>query len=177
MNSLGVILFLIYSVVLIFIKNIYVIAGLILIEFVFLILRKVRVRIRSILIFTTFVFLINFFLTDFLNALLIFLRLFSMYLGVILLVSLVGINNIAKTFGNIFHSKEIYLIISLALTFLPIMKTEVVSIRNSLVVKNYQLNLQNVLKNPKVYVIAFVNSLFLKVDNLEKVITSMGFEE
>lgn len=177
MNKVILIIFLLYSIFIVFIENIYIILSLLVIQFIILFLLKVKVKLKNIFLFITFIFLINNLLMDLESSLIISLRLISMYLIVIIALNMIGANNIAKILSSIFHSQELYLIISLSLTFIPIMKDEVNSIKKSLLVKNYEFNFINVIRKPKVFVVAFINSLFSKVRDLEKVIISSGFDE
>ena len=177
MNSIIVILFLVYSLLVVFINNIYILVGLLTIQLLFIIFRRINFGIKNLFIFLTFIFLINFILSDIFNSLIITLRLCSLNFALLIVINLVGIHNIAKVFRDLFFSQELYLIISLSLTFIPIMKDEIIILKNTLLVKNYSLNIVNILKNPKVFIVSFINALFLKVDDLEKVMITMGFED
>jgi len=175
MNSAILILFLLYSVIIVFIENIYIIMGLVLLEFLLLLLLKIKTRFKGIILFLLFIFIINMLLINISTSILITLRLLSMYLIVIIVISKIGVNNIASSFSKIFRSQNLYLIISIALTFVPIMKDEIFNIKKSLLVKNYSLNLINIIKNPKIIVVTFFHNLFARVSELEKTIIVSGF--
>lgn len=175
MNSLILIFFVLYSLIILFIDNLYIIFSFLLFEIIISILLKIKCNLKSTLYFICFIFLFNLFLINFNSAILISIRLFTMILIVNIVIKKIGVINIASTFAKIFHSKELYIIISIAITFIPIMKEEILNIKKSLLIKGYQLNLINIIKKPHVLVITFFRNLFLRVSELEKTLIAAGF--
>lgn len=175
MNSFLLILFLIYSLVIVFIENFNIIITLLLIELFIVLFLEIKFNLKNIVYFLIFIFFFNLLLTNLSNASIILLRLFTMYLIVLIVINKIGINNIALTFSKLFHSKELYLIISISLSFIPILKDEILNIRKTLLIKNYPCTLINVIKNPKIFVVTFFSNLFNRVSELEKIIITSGF--
>ena len=176
MNSLLLILFIIFSLIIIFISNIYVLLGLFLLSLFGIIIFKVKIQgLKGTLIFFLFIFVLNALLLSLFDSTIILLRLIIMYLLINLLVKKIGVLEIAGTISRIFHSKDLYLIISIALTFIPIFRDEIMDIKKSLIAKNFEWRFINILKNSKIIVITFFHNLFMKVDILEKVILSKGY--
>lgn len=175
MNKVIILLFLLYSLLIIFIDNLYIIVSIIFLEFILLCLLKVKVKFKTTFYFLMIIFIFNFLLINFNIALLILLRLLSMYLIVILVINKIGVNNLAYTLANFFHSKDLYLIISMSLSFIPILRDEVFNLKKSLLVKNYECSFVNILRNPKIFVVTFFHNLFTRVKELEKTLIAAGY--
>ena len=176
MNSVLLILFILFSLLIIFISNIYVLLGLVLLCFIGIILYKVKVEgLKGTVYFFLFIFGVNALLLNLYDSTIILLRLVIMYLLINMLIKKIGLLGIASCIANIFHSKDLYLIISIALTFIPIFRDEIVDIKKGLIAKNFDWRLFNIIKNSKILVVTFFHNLFRKVDILEKVILSKGY--
>lgn len=177
-NSLLFIIMLLFSVFLFFINNLYIVLGLFLILLLLSFLFKVRLPVYLPFLILLFInFLFNFLLSSIFDAILVTLRLVVMFMVVNLVIKKIGITSIGKIMGNIFHSRELELIISISLSFIPIMIKEIQSIKNSLKTKNFALNLKNIILKPHLFVITFFNNLLRRVNEMEKVFISRGFDE
>lgn len=177
-NSLLLIILVISSSVLFFINNFYVILGLLI--FVTILSLVFRVRLPLYLPFIILLlinFILNFWLSDIMMATMVTVRLIIMFISVNLIIKKIGTYNLAYTIGNLFRSKEITLIISIALSFIPIMIKELLEIRKSLITKNFPLNIKNVLRRPNVFIMTFFSNLFKRVSEMEKVLISKGVDE
>ena len=178
LNSLLFIIMLVFSFVLFFINNLYVILGLFLLLLIISIVFKVKLPIYiSFIILLIINFVVNMLLSSYLDALLVTLRLIIMFMLVNIFIKKLGVYNIGKIIGNILHSESIGLIISISLSFIPLMIKELSYIKNSLKTKNFNLNFKNIIKRPSIFVATFFNNLFKRVDEMEKVLMSKGYDE
>ncbi len=185
-NSILFLFLILFSFLLFFINNIYVIIGffvvdiflsILFISIILSIIFKVRLSIYLPFIIILFInFIMNLLLSSFLDGLIVTLRLIIMFIVVNLIIKKIGIYNIGYIIGNIFRRKEITLIISISLSFIPIMIKELSDIRRSLITKNYPLTFKNIIRKPSVFVITFFSNLFKRVNEMEKVLISKGIE-
>ena len=178
MNSLLLLFLIIFSFIIFFINDIFIISLLLMISILLCLLFKIRLPFYLPFIIILLInFLLNYLLSDINDALLVSERLLIMFVVVNIIIKKIGINNIGKVIGNIFRSKTLTLIISISLSFIPIMIKEINSIRNSLITKNFSLNFKNILLKPHIFVITFFTNLFKKVSDIEKVMISRGIDE
>lgn len=177
-NSLMLILLIISSSILFFINNLYIILGIFVIVSIISIVFKVKLPIYlPFIILLGINFGLNYYFGNLLDALMVTLRLFIMFIMVNLIIKKIGIYNLADTIGNLFKSKTITLIVAISLSFIPIMIKEISEIKKSLITKNCQFNLANLLKRPSVFIVTFFNNLFKRIDDMEKVLLSKGVDE
>ena len=178
LNSLLLIFLLVFSFLLFFINNIYIIIGLFVLTLILILIGKINLHLyKSFIVLIIINFLLNYLLSNINDALIVTMRLFIMFFMVNLIINKIGIYNLAKTIGNIFHNEDITLIIAISLSFIPIMIKELSEIRKSLITKNFPLTLKNVIIRPNVFVITFFSNLFKRVNDMEKVLISKGVEE
>ena len=177
LNSLLFIFLIIFSIILFFINNFYIILSFLIVSVLLSIIFKVKLPLYLPFIILLIInFLFNYLLSSLEDAILVTMRLLIMFIVVNLIIKKIGIVNIGKIIGNMFHSRELSLIISISLSFIPIMIKELSSIKNSLITKNFPFTLKNVLTKPQVYVVTFFSLLFKRVSELEKVLISKGVE-
>lgn len=178
LNSMMFIFLILFSFGLFFINNIYIVLGLFFIFFILQIIFKIKLPlVLPFIIFLLINFLMNYFLSSLLDATLVTLRLIIMFIIVNIFIQKVGIMMIGKIIGKIFHSKSLELIISISLSFIPIMIKEIKNIKDSLKTKNFSFNLKNMITRPHIFVITFFNNLFRRVNEMEKVFLSRGVDE
>lgn len=178
LNSILFIFLILFSFCLFFINNLYVVIGLLIVSIILSIIFKVRLPIYIpfiILLLINFIF--NYILGNLWDAFLVTIRLIIMFMVVNLIIKKIGIMGIGKTLGNTFHSKSLELMISLSLSFIPIMTKELKGIRDSLKTKNFLLNFKNIITRPHIFVITFFTNLFRRVNEMEKVFISRGIDE
>ena len=93
-------------------------------------------------------------------------------------------NNISEALYYMFYPlkifkiniKNISLIISIALTFIPILIDEAKSIKNALIIKGFDFNLKNVLTKPHIFLITYINGIFDRTDELERTLIMKAYE-
>ena len=71
---------------------------------------------------------------------------------------------------------EITLIITIAISFIPILESELGSIKNALMAKNFEFNLKNLLTRPHVFISTYVGAVFNRIDEIEKSLMAKAFE-
>ena len=112
------------------------------------------------------------------------LKLFNAVVLAYTVSRLMPISKISEGFYYLFYPlklvkvnvKSISLIISIALTFIPIMANEATEIRKSLMSKGFNFNIKNVFTRPHIFLITYFNNIFNKVDELEKSLLMKGYE-
>ncbi len=177
-NSLLFLFLIIFSLIIFFINNIYIVTIILIISIILSLFFKVKLPLYiPFIILLSINFILNYFLSDINSALLVVERLFIMFILVNLIINKIGINNIGNIIGNIFRSKTLTLIISISLSFIPIMIKELIEIKKNLVSKNFPLSFKNILLRPNIFVITFFTNLFKKVNEMEKVFISRGVSE
>lgn len=177
-NSILFLFLLLFSFVLFFVNNIYIILIFLALSIIICFLNKIKPPIYYTFIFLLFInFIINLILSGYYDAIVVTARLLIMFLIVNIIIKKIGIYNLSNVIGNILKSKTISLMISISLAFIPIMILELSMIRKSLICKNFNFNLKNVLTKPSVFITTFFTNLFKRVDTLEKVLISKGVSE
>ena len=97
---------------------------------------------------------------------------------------LLPISKISEGFYYLFYPlklfkiniKDLSLIISISLTFIPILSDEALNIRYSLLSKGFDFSLKNVLTKPHIFLITYLNSLFDRIEALEKALLMKAYE-
>lgn len=171
-KKVGILSFFIFSILVFFINNLHVLAAILLLETFFVLFFKISFKSFKYLIIVILpMFLINLLFSGLSLALLVLIRLLIMLLFVIILNHCFNATQIAYLLGDVFHSKDLFLIIVISISFIPIMQKEVHEIKKCLQVRGYKFNL----KNGYLLFITFVNNMFTKVSELEKIIISRGY--
>ena len=169
---------LIFSFVLFLINNFYIVTGILIVSVLISIKLKIKLPIyTSFVVLLLFNFTLNYLFSNFFNALMITERLIIMFVVVNIVIKKIGMNNIGKIIGKITKNEDLALMITISLSFIPILIKEVYEIRRSLVSKNFPLNFRNILFKPNVFVLTFFNNLFKRVGEMEKSFIARGVEE
>ena len=177
-NSLLLLVLIISSFLIFLINNTFILLGILLVVIILCLLFHVKLPIYlPLIIMITINFLLNYLFSNIDNAIIVSARLITMFILVNLIIKIIGINNIGEIIGKIFHSRNLAFIISISMSFIPIMIKEISDIKKSLYTKNFPLNIKNVLTNGHLFVICFFTNLFKRVDEMEKVLIAKGMEE
>jgi energy-coupling factor transport system permease protein len=112
------------------------------------------------------------------------LKLFNAIVFAYTISRLMPISQISEGFYYLFYPlklfkvniKNLSLIISIAITFIPIMSNEASEIKKSLISKGFNFNIKNVFTKPHIFLVTYFNNLFNKVDELEKALLMKGYE-
>ena len=170
-KKVGILSCFIFSILVFLINNLYILGSILLLEIFLILLFKISIKsIKYLIIIMLPMFLINLF-SGLSLALLVVFRLLIMFFLVVILNHYISSIQIAYLFYDIFRSKNLFLIIAISISFIPIMQDELREIKKCLKVRGYKFNL----KNGHLLFITFINNMFTKVSELEKIIISRGY--
>lgn len=188
-NMLLLILFFAFSIIIFMINNYYILLLFLLLNIIVLFITKTSIKsifklLYKNIIFVLFVFGCNLLFTSLDVAIMTSLKLFIAIVLAYTVSKLMPISKIAEGFYYLFYPlkllkidiKSIPLIISIALTFIPIMTHEAIEIKKSLISKGFKFNIKNVFTKPHIFLITYFNNIFNKVDELEKSLLMKGYE-
>lgn len=186
-NSLLLIIFFTYNIIIFSTNNIYFLGIILLINIITAIINKINLQKHLYFIYKNFLFIIfvitiNIIFSNLISSLILGLKLF-LCLDLTYIMSNILNNN--KLSNGLYYLlsplkllkiniDEIVLIISITLTFIPILNDELRNIKYSLKIKGISFNLKSLLK-PHIYLITFLNSLFNRLDEIEKALILKGY--
>lgn len=189
-NLIKFILFLIYTVGIFFIENYIVLASIAIFNLLLMIIVKININnainnLVKLLPFILFTVVVNILFADLEFAILIGVRLI-----LVCNLSYIFSKTITYTeFGEIIEKlmcpfkifgvnpKEIGLVITIALSFMPIMKSEFEQIRNVLKVKGIRPTNFNILKNLSLIFKPFFISVLQRLNEVEMSLKAKGWQE
>lgn len=187
--SIGLVLFLFYSILVFLIDNYLVLSLLFVLNIIGLLLVKVRLKkylkvLKMNFFIIIFIFLFNFIFGDLKLA---FLTSFKIYLVISTTYLFGHIYTPIKIADSFYYllsplklfkvdTKELSLIIAIALAFIPILSDEAKNIKMALLSKGIDFNLKNVITRPHIYLLTYFNNLFTRIDDLELSLKMKGYE-
>lgn len=127
-------------------------------------------------------FLCNLLLSGFDNALFVSKRFLVSLSLTYLLTCFLSLLDIGHVLGNFLrplrvfgiNTEKIVLIISVALTFVPVLISEGKILRKALIMKGYRPSLKNAIFEPDLFVAPFFNNIFNKIETMEKALLMKG---
>ncbi len=186
--SLGLILFLFYSIFIFLIDNIIILSLLFIINTIILLFKTNLKRYLKVLklnfFIIFFIFICNFIFGDLKLA---FLTSFKIYLVINTTYILGTIYTPIKIADSFYYLliplkifkidiKELSLIIAIALQFIPILSDEAKTIKLALLSKGLEFNFKNIITRPHIYLTTYLNSLFNRIEELELSLKTKGYE-
>lgn len=179
--ALVLVVFVIYSTALFFITNWYILLGLVIIE---LAIAKFNKFLWKNLGFVLIVMLFNLIYANLELTLLFGVRLFLAIEATYIISCLFTPAEFAHGFCLLLSPlklfrvdlKELELMLTIALTFVPILSREARIIKQSLHAKGFAFNFRNVLTRPQVYLVAYINSMFDRIETVELALRAKGYE-
>ena len=179
MKTLIIIFFLLFSILLYSISNNYLILELFFLTFFINIILKNNFKgFKNILIFVLLTIIFNLFFNSFLNSFFIGIRLFIIYFLTIIMNKYFSCKDLANCFSNLFflskNKKDLELIIAISISLIPIMISEISSIKKVLISKNFKFSFINVIKRPNIFLMTYLNNSFKRIDELELILKSKG---
>ena len=189
-NLIKFILFLIYSVGVFFVEDYRVLALILVFNISLMMIAKIRLKNAldntiKLLPFILFTIAINTIFADLRFSILIGVRLvlvcnlsyvFSKTISYMEFAEVIEkVVYPLKVFG--INPKEIGLMVSIALSFVPIMKNEFSQIRNVLKVKGIKLTVFNLLKNSGLVFKPFFISVMQRLNEIEMSLKAKGYQE
>ena len=188
-NVVKFILFLIYTISIFFIENYILLTLILFINISLMIISKININkaIKSLIKlmpFILFTVVINIIFVDLKFAILIGVRLI-----LVCNISYVFSKTISYTeFGEVIEKllfplkifkvnpKEIGIIITIALSFMPILKDELLQIKNSLKAKGMNMTNINLIKNANLIFKPFFVSVLQRINEVEMSLRAKGYE-
>ena len=146
---------------------------------------QIRSQTLHFLPFLLLTTLLNFLFTNQLSfSLLVGLRLFLVFNLSLLLSSVLTPLNLTNGFIYLlqplkfFHinPKNIALFFTITLAAIPLIFSELHAIKHTLLAKNFAFNLKNAFTRPQIFLISYFNSLWLKIDLLERSLKAKAYE-
>lgn len=179
--ALALVVFIVYSTALFFVTNWYVLLGLVIIE---LALAKFNKFLWKNLGFVLVVMLFNLIYSNLETTLLFGTRLFLAVEATYIISRLFTPAEYARGFCLLLsplklfrvNLTELELMLTIALTFIPILSREAKIIKQSLRAKGFAFNFRNVLTHPHIYLVAYINSLFDRIETVELALRAKGYE-
>lgn len=188
-NIIKFIFFLLYVISIFFIKNNIALIGALIINIVLILIYKINLKkllnsLSKISIFVLITALINVFVVDINYAIIIGIKLilvcsityiFSTTLSYMEFATI--IETLAYPLKLIgLNPKDIGLLITIALSFIPILKEELSRIKYVLLVKGFKINTINILKNTNIIFKPLFVSIMEKINEIEYSLKSKGYE-
>lgn len=188
-NVVKFILFLVYTISIFFIKNYILLTLILFINISLMIISKININkaiknLIKLMPFILFTVVINIIFVDLEFAILIGVRLI-----LVCNISYVFSKTISYTeFGEVIEKllfplkifkvnpKEIGIIITIALSFMPILKDELLQIKNSLKAKGMNMTNINLIKNANLIFKPFFISVLQRINEVEMSLRAKGYE-
>ncbi len=185
---LNLIFFFIYSILLFFVSNIYILGLVLLFNFIVSLILKITLKnhfkiIRKNLVFIMFIIICNLFFSNIHLALLVGIRLFLVIDYTYIMGCYFDSTKIRIAFKYLLYSLKLFkinidnltLIIAIALAFIPILVDEAQMIKLSLRSKGFEFNFKNLVTKPHIFVITFLNNLLDRLDELDKSLNTKAY--
>lgn len=186
--SILLLIFIIYSIFIFNISNYFILLIFFIINILISIILKIKVKVFlknliKTLPYIFFIIIINFIFSSVINSVLIGFRLFIVcnltYLFSYILTPMRISNAISYWLYPLKIFKvdilQISLIISIAVSFIPVLIDESINIKNSLISKNFKFNLKNLFQKPHIFVITYIKNIFERIEEMEKVLKAKAY--
>lgn len=188
LNVIGFILFIIYTSLIFFIKDYFMLAVVLFINIMLMIIFKISFKNTAIFLLKIFPFIL---FTAVINVLLS-----SLQYGIIIGIRLILVCNITYIFSRkmtprrmqfaierlllplrIFkvNTKDIGIMVSISIAFIPIVQKEFESLKYSLKSKGFELSFKNFIKNPNYILVPLITSIIRKTSEIEQSLISKGY--
>jgi energy-coupling factor transporter transmembrane protein EcfT len=177
-----------YSILLFIINNNWLLVLYILIELLFIIHYKINIyelltSLKLYLPVLILIFLFNLFFYNILSSLLISFKILLICNASFILSTIISITDLSKALSILlsplklfkYDTNNLVLTISLALTFIPILKDLITNIKKELIVRNFKLNFKNLITKPNIFLKTYLYQIFYKINELDKCLTSRLF--
>lgn len=188
-NIIKFVFFLLYIISIFFIKNNIALIGALIINIILILIYKINLKkllnsLSKISIFVLITALINVFVVDINYAILIGIKLilvcsityiFSTTLSYMEFATVIEILSYPLKLIGV-NPKDIGLLITIALSFIPILKEELSRIRYVLLVKGFKINTINILKNTNIIFQPLFVSIMERINEIEYSLKAKGYE-
>lgn len=188
-NIIKFVFFLLYIISIFFIKNNIALIGALIINIILILIYKINLKkllnsLSKISIFVLITALINVFVVDINYAILIGIKLilvcsityiFSTTLSYMEFATVIEILSYPLKLIGV-NPKDIGLLITIALSFIPILKEELSRIKYVLLVKGFKINTINILKNTNIIFQPLFVSIMERINEIEYSLKAKGYE-
>lgn len=188
-NIVKFIFFLLYVISIFFIKNNIALIGALIINIVLILIYKINLKkllnnLSKILIFVLITALINVFVVDINYAIIIGIKLILVCTITYIFSTTLSYMEFATVIETLayplkligLNPKDIGLLITIALSFIPILKEELSRIKYVLLVKGFKINTINILKNTNIIFKPLFVSIMERINEIEYSLKAKGYE-
>ena len=188
MDSLLIILFLVYSIILFFINNYIVLFSFLIINIILGIILKLDIAeylifLKKNILFIIMVVLFNLIFSDIISGLVIGYKLFILTNMGYMISKYYNNTRIRRGFYYILYPLKVFkididnlsLIITISLTFIPIFIDEINNSKLALKSMGCEFKIKNVFKYSAIFIITFLNKLLDRVDEIELYLIASGY--
>lgn len=185
-STIGVIIFLFFGVGIFFVNEIWILTGILLMQFGWVIYRKKFSYIKYFLTISPFALMtfgFNVIFGELSAAAVVLLRLLLLCNASFLISMTFSPLEMAQgVYGLLFwlawfgvDMKKVFLLLALVMSLIPLLTQEIKEIKMVLKSRNRKFKLLKFIARPGEYVVPFFNSIFSKVDDLEITLLSRGY--
>lgn len=179
--AIAIVLFMIYDTALFFITNWYILLLLLVVE---LCLTQFSHFTRRNLFFILFVMACNLIFSDIETTLLVGLRLFLALEATYLLAHWLRPQGFTRGLTSLLaplrwcgvDTSELALTLTIALSFIPIFTQEARAVKRALQAKGFDFGPRNLVTRPQVYLLAYLDGLFDRLETVEQALRAKGYE-
>ena len=185
---LVLIFFFIYSILLFLINNIYILGVIFIFNYIVSLIIKIPLKkhikfLKNNILFIIFIILCNIVFSDINSSLKVGIRLFLVIDFTYIMGSYFDSTKIRSAFRYLLYPLKFFkididnltLIVAISLAFIPILSDEVNMIKLSLKSKEFEFKFSNLITKPHIYLMTFLNSLFDRLDELEKSLMTKAY--
>lgn len=189
-NLIKFILFLMYTIGIFFVDNYIAILGIIIVNILLMLIAKINItnavkNLINLLPFIVFTSAINILLVDFKFAVLIGIRLLIVCNVTYTFSKTISYTEFSKVIEKIVYPlkifkinpKDVGIIVTIALSFLPIIKNELQETKRTLEVKGVRSSNINLLKNINIIFKPFFVAILQRLNEIELTLRVKGYQE
>lgn len=188
-NIIKFILFLTYVILIFFIKNNIALIGALVIDIILIAIYKINLKkllnnLIKISIFVLITAIINAFIVDINYAVLIGIKLILVCIMTYIFSQMLSYMEFATVIEDLVYPlkliginpKDLGLLITIAISFIPILREELERIKYVLLVKGFKLNAINVIKNMNIIFKPLFVSIMERIDEIEYSLKAKGYQ-
>ncbi len=180
--------FIIYTLILFSLSNYYLLTVLFIFQIILALFIKVSLlniihNINKLLPYMLFIIFVNIMFSNISNSLIIGIRLLIVCNITYIISYILTPINLSKAISDLLFPLKIFridlnqinLIITITLSFIPILIDEGLSIKYSLLSKNFKFNIINLLKQPHVFILTYIKNIFERIEEMEKTLKAKAY--